>query len=238
MRVLLTGGNSGIGEATVRRLIADGHHVVFTFCRNPDKARVVADATGAEPRHYDQASAESVAELADVVRAGEFQALVNNASQPAERRLLLKTDVEAFLAYQMVALRGLFVLSRTFAEQVKQRGGAGAIVNVLTSYTLGMPPAKLAAYCTSKHALLGLTRSMAVEFIRYGVRVNAVAPGMTRTDFIGDLPAAFIEQVEQGLPMGRLATALEVAGVIRFLLSPDAAYVNGANLPITGGQEC
>jgi NAD(P)-dependent dehydrogenase (short-subunit alcohol dehydrogenase family) len=111
-------------------------------------------------------------------------------------------------------------------------------VNVLTSYTLGMPPAKLATYVTSKHALLGLTRSMAVEFIRYGVRVNAVSPGMTRTDFLADLPQEFIEQVEAALPMERLATAAEVAAVIRFLLSPEASYINGANIPVCGGQAC
>lgn len=114
----------------------------------------------------------------------------------------------------------------------------GAIVNVLTTYTLGVPPAKLAAYVTSKYALLGLTRSMAVEFIRYGVRVNAVSPGVTRTEFIADLPEMFVEQLEAGLPMRRLATPQEVAAVICFLLSVDASYINGANLPVTGGQSC
>ncbi|MGD0947519.1 MAG: SDR family oxidoreductase [Candidatus Binatia bacterium] len=112
------------------------------------------------------------------------------------------------------------------------------VTGVLTSYTLGMPPAKLATYVTSKHASLGLTRSMAVEFIRYGIGVNAVSPGMTRTGFLADLPQQFIEQVEAALPMERLATAAEVAAVIRFLLSPEASYINGANIPVCGGQAC
>ena len=237
-RVLVTGGSSGIGEALVRRLASEGHQVVFTFCRSEAKARALTEATGAESRYYDQSSPTSVEELALLVRSDQFDALVNNASPPAPRQLLIKIEPESFVAYQTVAVRGVLALSTAFAQQARRRGGSGCIVNVLTSFTLGMPPAKLATYVTSKHALLGLTRSMAVEFIRYGIRVNAVSPGMTRTEFIADLPQRFIEQVEAALPMERLATAAEVAAVIRFLLSPEASYINGANIPVSGGQVC
>jgi 3-oxoacyl-[acyl-carrier protein] reductase len=236
--VLVTGGNSGIGAALVRRLIADGLHVVFTFCHRQDTADALARETGARPMRYDQSAAESVRELATLIRDGEFAALVNNAGAPPRRQLLLKTDAEEFVAYQVAAVRGVFELSTAFAARAKQRGSAGVIVNVLSSYTLGIPPAKLAAYVTSKYALLGLTRSMAVEFMRYGVRVNAVSPGVTRTDFIADLPERFIEQLEAGLPMERLANPQEIAAVIRFLISPEASYINAANVPISGGQEC
>jgi NAD(P)-dependent dehydrogenase (short-subunit alcohol dehydrogenase family) len=237
-RVLVTGGSSGIGEALVRRLTGEGQQVVFTFCRSEAKACAVAEATGAESVRYDQSSMRSVEELAAVVRAGKFDALVNNASQTVQRQLLRKTEPESFVTYQITALRGVLVLATAFAEQVRQRGGPGCIVNVLSSYTLGMPPPKLAAYVTSKHALLGLTRSMAVEFIRYGIRVNAVSPAMTRTGFIADLPEQFIAELEASLPMARLAGPEEVASVIRFLLSPEASYINGANIPIAGGQVC
>jgi NAD(P)-dependent dehydrogenase (short-subunit alcohol dehydrogenase family) len=238
MKTLVTGGNSGIGAALVHRLAQEGHEVTFTFCHNEDKARSVASDSGARCVRYDQSAPDSVAALARHLREAEFDSLVNNASQPAQRRLLSKIDAEAFIAYQAVAVRGVFELSQAFAEQARRRGAGGAIVNVLTSYTLGMPPAKLATYVTSKHALLGLTRSMAVEFIRYGIRVNAVSPGMTRTDFLADLPEQFIDQVEAALPMERLATAAEVAAVIRFLLSREASYINGVNIPVSGGQAC
>jgi NAD(P)-dependent dehydrogenase (short-subunit alcohol dehydrogenase family) len=79
---------------------------------------------------------------------------------------------------------------------------------------------------------------MAVEFIRYGIRVNAVSPAMTRTEFIADLPERFLEQMEASFPMERLASAAEVAGVIDFLLSPQASYISGANIPVSGGQTC
>lgn len=237
-RALVTGGSSGIGEALVRQLTSAGWDVTFTYCRNGEMARVVAEATGATCAQYDQVSAESVHALADRVRNGEWDALINNAAQPTPRQLLMKTAADDFTAYQTAALGGVFALSTAFAEQGKRRERGGCIVNVLTSVTLGMPPAKLATYVTSKYALLGLTRSMAVEFIRYGIRVNAVSPGMTRTAFNADLPERFVEQVETGLPMGRLATPQEVAGAIRFLLSDEAGYINGANIPVTGGQTC
>ena len=238
MKVLITGGNSGIGAALVRRLTGEGHDVTFTFCRNEQQAKEIAADTGARGTRYDHTSAQSIAELARHVREGELGALVNNACQPPPRRLLSKVDPDEFMAYQNAAVAGVLQLCQAFAEQARRRRAGGAIVNVLSAYTLGMPPAKLAAYVTSKHALLGLTRAMAVEFIRYGVRVNAISPAMTRTAFIADLPEPFIEQVAKGLPMERLATAEEVAGVIRFLLSEDSSYVNGANLPVSGGERC
>jgi 3-oxoacyl-[acyl-carrier protein] reductase len=237
-RVVITGGNGGIGAALVRRLAAEGHQVTFTFCRNEQKALGLAAETGAHCVHYDQTVPESVAALAEQLREGEFNALVNNASLPVQRRLLSKLDLDEFIAYQTAAVRGVLALCQAFVAQARRQGTGGAIVNVLTSYILGMPPAKLASYVTSKHALLGLTRAMAVEFIRYGVRVNAISPGMTRTEFIADLPESFVEQVENSLPMQRLATADEVAAVIRFLLCQESSYINGANVPISGGQSC
>src|SRR5262249_18161281 len=160
-----------------------------------------------------------------LVRSGEFDALVNNASQPVQRQLLTKCDPQQFLTYQTLALRGVLELSMAFAAQARRRETGGCIVNILTAAALGMPPPRMASYVPSKPALLGLTRCRAAEFVRYGIRVNGVSPGMTRTDFNAELPARFIEQVEAGLPMQRLASAEEIAGVVHFLLSTDAAYV-------------
>ncbi len=236
--ILVTGGSGGIGAALVSRLAGEGHTVVFTYCRNDEAARALAQRTGAECCHYDQTASESVSALAARVREGAFDALVNNAAPTVPRRPLLKTDPELFVGYQVAALRGVFELSQAFAEQARQRSVAGAIVNVLSSVTFSMPPAKQVPYVTSKYALLGLTKSMAVELIRHGVRVNAVSPGMTRTNFNAELPERFIEQVEASLPMERLATPNEVAAAICFLLSADASYITGANIPVSGGQVC
>ncbi|MBX3025192.1 SDR family oxidoreductase [bacterium] len=238
MRVAVTGGSGGIGAATVRHLAGQGHDVLFTYCRGRESAEALQDATGARARHYDQGDPASLAALAALLREEPFDALVNNAARPSPRRLLLKTDPEAFIAYQAEALRGVLTLSSALASQLKARGAPGAIVTVLSSVTLGMPPAKQAAYVSAKYALLGLTRAMAVELVRHGVRVNAVAPSMTATAFNADLPERFVEELAATLPMERLATPAEVAGVIAFLLSPAASYITGVNLPVAGGQAC
>ena len=237
-RALVTGGSGGIGESVVRRLRAAGGEVVFTYCRSAERAEALAKETGARAVAYDQSSAASIEELAALIATEDLDVLVNNASGIPPKKLLLKTGADDFMAYVSESLRGVLRLSSALATRARDRDRGGAIVNVLTSYVLGMPPAKLSAYVTSKHALLGLTRSMAVEFLRYGVRVNAVSPSVTRTNFISDLPERFVEQLEAGLPMGRLATADEVAAVIEFLISPAATYLNGVNIPIAGGQTC
>ncbi len=237
-RALVTGGSSGIGASVVRRLRAAGSEVIFTYCRGGERAEALAAETGARAVAYDQSSAASIEELAALIAKEDLDVLINNASGIPPKKLLLKTGADEFMGYVSESLRGVLRLSSAFAARARDRGNGGTIVNVLTSYVLGMPPAKLSAYVTSKHALLGLTRSMAVEFLRYGVRVNAVSPSVTRTSFISDLPDRFVEQLEAGLPMGRLATADEVAAVIEFLISPAATYLNGVNIPIAGGQTC
>lgn len=237
-RALVTGGSGGIGERVVRRLIAAGHDVIFTYHRGVDRAQALAHDTGARVVVYDQGDSNSLEELAQLVSSEDIDVLVNNGSEVPTKKLLLKTDVDGFVEYVSASLRGVLRLSLAFGACARDRGRGGCIINVLTSYVLSMPPAKLSAYVTSKHALLGLTRSMAVELLRYGVRVNAVSPSVTRTNFISDLPERFVEQLEAGLPMGRLADPDEVAAVIEFLASPGASYLNGVNIPVAGGQAC
>ena len=89
-----------------------------------------------------------------------------------------------------------------------------------------------------KHALLGATKAWAAEFPRYGIRVNPVSPSMTRTNYLSDLPERLLQMLEEDLPLKRLAQPEEVARTIAFLLSPDASYIHGTNLPITGGAAC
>lgn len=236
--VLITGGSRGIGAALVRGLRRQGVAVTFTYCRHADAADELARATGAAAVVYDQASPEAVRALCSRLEQGDFDGLVNNAWAPAERRLLLKSDVAALLGYVTAHLAGALALSQGFARAVKARGGPGAIVNVLSSVTLGPVPAKLCPYVTAKYALLGLTRGLAAELVHYGIRVNAVSPGMTRTDFNRELPARFVEEYERTLPLRRLAAPEEVAAAVQFLLSDAAAYVHGVNLPVAGGDAC
>jgi len=238
MNVMVTGGSSGIGEALVRGLAKDGHQVCFTYCQQGSRAQSIAEETGTRAIHYDQRFPMLVGDLEQVLRDGQFDALVNNGMPWLKRETFFQLNVNRMAEEVSETIRAVATLSQAFAEAIRARQQPGAIVNVLTSYTLVLPPVQLCAYTTTKYALLGLTRSMAVELGRYKIRVNAVSPGMTRTPLLDDLPDRFIKLIEQQLPVGRLARPNEVASVIRFLISDNAKYLMGVNIPVSGGGSC
>ena len=102
--------------------------------------------------------------------------------------------------------------------------------------TLGLPPKYLSMYTTIKYAQLGLVRALAAEYGELGVSVNAVSPSMVETQLLSEVPRQIVELSQAQNPMGRNASADDVAGVIEFLLSPAAGFINGANIPVTGGS--
>jgi NAD(P)-dependent dehydrogenase (short-subunit alcohol dehydrogenase family) len=236
--VLITGGTGGIGSALVRTLRTSGRDVCFTYKRRTDAARELEEETGAWAVAYDGLDPESRSALCRLIRESEFDGLVNLGADRAHRQSFLKSDCDQVLTEVHQGLAGPFTLCHSFAGSCREKQRPGAIVNVLTSYVLGLPPEKMTAYIILKHALLGLSRSLAVELAKFGIRVNAVSPAMTRTGYISDLPERFVQMHEEGLPLARLAAPEEVAAVIVFLLSPSAAYIHGANIPIAGGTAC
>ena len=234
--ILILGGSSGIGEALVRLAAKASNQVVFTYFQNQDKAKVLERETGAKTVFYDQSTEAAVNDLIQYILTNNFDALVNNAAEPYKRETLLELNADDFLQYLGRGIRGAFKVCQAFASSIVKRNGSGKIVHVLSSVVMGFPPEKQASYVALKYAWLGLMRAQAVEFKKLNIQVNAVSPSMTRTPFIGDLPERFVKMLEQTLPMGRIATAEEVAGVIHFLISSQSSYVHGANIPVTGGQ--
>ncbi len=113
--------------------------------------------------------------------------------------------------------------------------GGGSIVNTASGAGISSAPG-ISAYTASKHAVVGMTRSAAVEYVRDGIRVNAVAPGTVDTGMLADLPAERRDELNALMLMGRMARSEEVAEVVAFLLSGKASYVNGAIVPIDGGS--
>ena len=232
--VLVTGGTSGIGEATARAYAAAGADVVITG-RDEERGRQIVESLtndGARARFVraDLEHLEEVQRLASEVE--HVDVLVNNAGV-FPFGATEEVDGEQFDATFAVNVKAPFFLTGAFAPRMAANGG-GAIVNVSTMVaSFGAPG--MALYGSTKAALELLTKAWAAEYGPQGVRVNAIAPGPTRTP--GTEPMGDgLEQIAAGLPLGRPASAEEVGNAALFLGSEEASYINGAVLAVDGGR--
>jgi NAD(P)-dependent dehydrogenase (short-subunit alcohol dehydrogenase family) len=233
---VVTGAAQGLGLVTARRLAVSGYRVVLTDVQDvsAQAAAIGPDALGISGDVSDEAFVEDLAArvAADCGGAG---VLVNNAGisliQPAE-----DTTLDQWQKVMAVNLQGPFLLCRTFGRQMLA-AGKGSIVNVASVAGLGGVIHR-SAYNTSKHGLIGLTRTLASEWGGRGVRVNAVCPGWIKTEMDKhDMSSGAYDDsdIVNRVPMARFAQPEDVAEGIAFLASDAAPFINGVSLPVDGG---
>jgi NAD(P)-dependent dehydrogenase (short-subunit alcohol dehydrogenase family) len=213
VKTIVTGGASGIGAATVDLLQARGHDVV------------VADLPGVDVT--DEAGVDAFVDA-----QAPIDWAVNCAGFPGVYANVADSTTDAWRRTLSVNLDGVY-----FCLRAELRAGARSIVNVASSAgRMGVPG--LAAYSASKHGVIGLTKSAAMEVAKQGVRVNCVCPGTVRTPMLSGFVGgdeALLEKMGRQAPMGRLAEPPEIAEAIVWLLSDAASYVTGAILSPDGG---
>ena len=237
--MLLTGASRGIGHATVKLFDAQGWRVL-TVSRAAFAAGCPWSSGPEDHIQSDLSHPEGAEALAAEVRlrlgGAGLDALVNNAAiSPKKgggaRMGVIDTDYEAWLSVFKVNLFSAALLSRSLAAELER--ASGTIVNVTSIAGTRVHPFAGTAYACSKAALAALTREQAFDFGRLGVRVNAVSPGEIDTSILSPETEGLVERL---VPMARLGDPAEVARLIVFLCSPGASFVNGADIPVNGGQ--
>jgi NAD(P)-dependent dehydrogenase (short-subunit alcohol dehydrogenase family) len=239
---LVTGGTSGIGKATAIAFGAAGAKVVFSGRREPEGEDVANSIR--------QSGAECLFVRSDVLNEADVQALIqktvesygrldcafNNAGIESLTKPLHEQSIEDFDKLMAINVRGLFLCMKSEIQQMLTQG-AGVIVNNSSMGGLIAFPG-ISPYHASKHAVMGLTRSAALDYAKQGIRINAVNPGMIATEMMDRLTTTGTtpEQLARSIvPMGRMGKPEEIAAAVVFLCSDAASYITGQPLLVDGG---
>lgn len=233
----VTGGTRGIGLAIVKKYLENGANVVVMGSRKETVDKALAGLTEYEGRVMglwpDLCDPEAVAEAfaAAKERFGSLDILANNAGI-SSRTSLYDYTVEEFGKILDINVKAVFVCSQAAARIMKEQGG-GVIINTSSMVAEYGQPAGC-GYPATKFAVNGLTRSLARELAKDHIRVNAVAPGVTKTDMVAALPPEMVERISSGIPLGRVGEPEDIANAFLYLASSQASYVTGVTLRVDG----
>ena len=238
---IVTGGSRGIGKAICKRLASDGINIMFNYNSNEEEAKKVIQVC-------ESYGVKAYAIKADVSKASECEKLVETAMEHFDGKvdilinnagitrdnLIVRMSDEDFEDVIDVNLKGAFYMMRAAAKiMLKQK--SGKIVNI--SSVIGvMGNAGQTNYAASKAGIIGMTKSLAKELAGRKINVNAVAPGMIRTDMTDVLSDKAKENIKQAIPFKEMGEADDIANVVSFLVSNDSCYITGQTICVDGGM--
>jgi NAD(P)-dependent dehydrogenase (short-subunit alcohol dehydrogenase family) len=238
---LITGGTSGIGAATARRMAELGAKVVVTGRRQREGRLLVSDiGRNGGCAAFFRADLSRPDEARRIVpftieTFGHLDYAFNNAGTSGENGLLVDQTEENFDRVFAVNVKALFLLLQDEVKQMLTQGRGGSIVNAASVGGLLATPTA-GHYVASKHAVLGLTRTAAVEYGRYGIRVNAVSPGAVRTEMLLSVfGSEEVDRMGAVHPLGRIGRPEEIADAVAWLFSDESSYFTGQSLTLDGG---
>jgi 3-oxoacyl-[acyl-carrier protein] reductase len=237
--VLVTGGSRGIGRAVVEAFTAQGHAVAFTYAAHAEAAQSVVDAVSARGGRAaafqgdvkDVGRAEAIVREVDSRLGGPVTVLVNNAGIRRDSPLALMPP-GAWHDVIETNLTGTFNYSRCVIGAMMRSGGS--ILNITSVSGISGLPGQT-NYSAAKAGVIGFTKALAREVARFGVRVNAIAPGFIESDMTASIDEKVRHKLYASIPLGAAGTPAHVAALAVFLASEDAAYITGQVYPVDGG---
>jgi NAD(P)-dependent dehydrogenase (short-subunit alcohol dehydrogenase family) len=237
---VITGAGGGMGREAAVLFCEEGAQVCVADVDADAAEKTAADAGDAFAIRVDVSDSDSVREMYEQTaeRYGGIDVLYNNAGiSPPDDDSILVTEPDAWQRVQDVNTKGVYLCCKHGIPHLLERGG-GSVINVASFVALVGAATSQISYTASKGAVLSLSRELAVQFARQGIRVNALCPGPVETPLLlrifGDDPAAY-ERRRIHLPMGRLAKPREIVNAALFLASDESSYVNGATFLVDGG---
>ena len=232
---IVTGGTRGIGAAIARRLKADGHSVAVTYRGNDEAAARFKAEDGISVYKWDVADpAASEAGVKQVeAELGPIAVLVNNAGVTRDS-MFHRMTWEQWSTVLRTNLDSMFAMTRPVIEGMRERN-AGRIVSI-SSINGQKGQLGQTNYSASKAGIVGFTKALALENARKGITVNAICPGYIDTDMVAGVPEKVLEGIIAQIPVGRLGKAEEIASLVAYLASDDAAFITGAVMTANGGQ--
>src|SRR5262245_18622977 len=232
---IVTGGTRGIGEAISLALQDLGYTVVANYAGNVEKAKDFTDRTGIEAARWDVGDHEACFHnCVDIdARYGPIDVLVNNAGVTRDGRLH-KMSFDDWNEVMRINLGGCFNMARACFPGMRDRGW-GRIINIGSINGQAGQYGQV-NYAAAKSGIHGFTKALAQEGAKFGVTVNAIAPGYIDTDMVAAVPAPVLEKIVAKIPVGRLGQADEIARGVAFLASDEAAFITGSTMSINGGQ--
>jgi acetoacetyl-CoA reductase len=232
---VVTGGTRGIGRAICVALQQQGRTVVANYAGNEEVARAFTDETGIPAFKWDVGDFQACTEGLARVEAdfGPVEVLVNNAGITRDATILNMT-FEQWAEVLRVNLGGCFNMAKRVFPGMRERRW-GRIVNIGSINGQGGQYGQV-NYAAAKSGIHGFTKALAQEGARYGVTVNALAPGYIDTEMVAAVPPDVLEKIVARIPVGRLGHAEEIARGVAFLCAEDAGFITGSTLSINGGQ--
>lgn len=232
---IVTGGTRGIGRAICESLKEDGFSVVASYAGNEEKARAFTEETGIPAHKFDvgdhEATIAACAQIAEEV--GPIDVVVNNAGITRDGTLM-RMSYDDWTDVMRTNLGGCFNMAKAAFGGMKDRKW-GRIINIGSINGQAGQYGQV-NYAAAKSGIHGFTKALAQEGARYGITVNAIAPGYIDTDMVAAVPENVLEKIVAKIPVGRLGQASEIARGVSFLASEEGAFVTGSTLSINGGQ--